>query len=71
MMETGAPTSPAWVLAEDMPTKPMGWYWAEYHGGWEFYKPERNATLGIDHGDSGWHPLIAKRYWGPWTPPSD
>lgn len=71
MMETGAPTSPAWVLAEDMPTKPMGWYWAEYPGGWEFYKPERNATLGIDHGDSGWHPLIAKRYWGPWTPPSD
>ena len=62
---------PSWVKAEDMPTQPRGWYWASFPGSWEFYSPERNATLGIDHGHNGWNPLRSTRYWGPWTPPAD
>jgi hypothetical protein len=62
-------TSPEWIDAADMPAKPMGWYWAAYPGGWEFYKPQRNATLGVDHGHAGWQPLMSARYWGPFSPP--
>jgi hypothetical protein len=67
--ELPLPQVPDWIAAENMDTMPMGWYWAEFPGGWEFFKPARLATLGIDHGHNGWQPLRAKRYWGPFKPP--
>lgn len=59
--------NPVWIVAEQMPSKPRGWYWAEYPGSWEFYSPELNATQSTVHGDTNWHTLISKRYWGPWA----
>jgi len=68
--DASAIPAPAWVQAERMPAMSPGWYWAECPGSWEWYSPERNQSRGIDHGDTLWHPLIAKRYWGPWTTPA-
>ncbi|MEX3983770.1 hypothetical protein AB4Y45_32830 [Paraburkholderia sp. EG287A] len=67
--DSSPPPTPGWIDAADMPSMPKGWYWAAFPGGWEFYSPEHNATRGIDHGHSGWQPLMATRYWGPFRPP--
>lgn len=66
------PTDPRWVSQQEMPSMPRGWYWAAYPGGWEWYCPKRNATRGIDHGDTNFHELLSTRYWGPFVqPPPD
>jgi hypothetical protein len=58
-----------WIDAAEMPSQSRSWYWAEFPGTWIFYAPKRNAALCIDHGDTRWHSLQSKRYWGPWTTP--
>jgi hypothetical protein len=63
------PTPMAWIQAEDMPKQPKAWYWAAFPGTWVWYSPERNACRGIDFGDTHWHALGSKRYWGPWITP--
>lgn len=60
----------SWISVDQMPTMPRGWYWAEWPGQWVFYSPERNQEQGIFHGTTSWVDLMSKRYWGPWTEPS-
>lgn len=62
---------PGWISLEDMPSMPSGWYWAAFPGSWEWYSREQNATRGIDHGDTRYHELMSRRYWGPWSPPAE
>lgn len=62
-------TSPAWVALDQMAEMAKGWYWAEFPGCWLWFCPERLQVRGIDHGDVAWHPMLSKRYWGPWTSP--
>lgn len=60
-----------WLDAAEMATAPRGWYWAAFPGAWEFYSPELGKTQGLFHGDTLWHELMSKTYWGPWSPPPE
>ena len=64
---TPAAPQPEWSLGENMRCRPKGWYWAAFPGAWVFYDPELNQVLGISHGDTAWHDLHSRRYWGPWS----
>jgi hypothetical protein len=54
-----------WINAEDMPSMPRGWYWAQFPGAWEWYNPEHNQTIGIDHARAT--DLASTKYWGPFS----
>lgn len=63
------PLTPGWHAEAAMQALPRGWYWAPFPGDWVWYCPERNMASGLFHGDTKWHELMSKRYWGPWVQP--